>query len=87
MKTIAQELATKTERERALALFTPREREVWELISLGFSSKEVASKLGMSTKTAEHHRGKLLFKAGAKNVADLTRAAVRYGIITVEVVS
>ena len=66
-----------------LPKLTPREREVVQLIAEGKSSKEVASLLNLSTKTAETHRTNLMRKLGLHSVADLTLYAVRNGIVQV----
>ena len=70
--------------ERALdgASLSRREREVLQLVAEGLSSKEVAAELGVSTRTAETHRGSLMNKLGIHKVAGLVRFAVREGIVT-----
>ena len=50
---------------------TPREREVLELISQGFSTKEIGRELGISPKTVEFHRSNLLRKYGARTSSQL----------------
>ena len=60
---------------------TPREREVLALIASGKSSKQVAHQLGISFKTAACHRYRIQTKLEAGNTADLTRAALRMGLI------
>jgi len=60
---------------------TDRQREILQLIAEGASTKEIAAKLFISVKTVESHRAQLTKKLGAKNVAELTRLAVRYGLI------
>jgi len=50
---------------------TPREREVLELISQGFSTKEIGRELGISPKTVEFHRSNLLKKYGARTSSQL----------------
>jgi DNA-binding NarL/FixJ family response regulator len=59
---------------------TPREREVLQLIAEGKSTKEVAAALGVSTKTAETHRGRLMSKLGIHHTAGLVRYALRRGL-------
>ena len=56
---------------------TPREREVVQLLAEGKSSKEVAAVLGISVKTAETHRIKLMRKLDCHSVAEVVRYAVR----------
>ena len=60
---------------------TPREREVVQLIAEGKTTKEVASLLGVSVKTAESHRTNLMQKLGVHETAGLVRYAVRRGLI------
>lgn len=60
---------------------TPRELEVLGLIASGKSTKEVAHLLGITFKTAASHRSRIMAKVNANNTADLTRAAIRMGLI------
>jgi two-component system response regulator NreC len=60
---------------------TPREREVFHLIVEGLTTKEIARKIGTSTKTAENHRTRVLHKLEARNSAELIRYAVRHGLM------
>jgi DNA-binding NarL/FixJ family response regulator len=60
---------------------TPREREIVQLLSEGQSSKEVASVLGISVKTAETHRANIMRKLDLHTVSGLVRYAVRNQII------
>jgi DNA-binding NarL/FixJ family response regulator len=64
-------------------VLTNREREVIQLLAEGKTSKEVAVTLNLSTKTAETHRTNLMRKLDLHSVADLTRYAVRNGIVQV----
>jgi FixJ family two-component response regulator len=59
---------------------TPRERDVFEKLITGASNKEVGRKLGISPRTIEIHRARILKKLGVKSVADLVRTAMRLGI-------
>lgn len=52
---------------------TPREREVLERIALGASNKEAGRQLGISPRTIEVHRARIMEKLGARNTADLVR--------------
>ena len=60
---------------------TRREREVLQLLSEGHGNKEIGSELGISTKTAETHRARLMTKLGLHSLASLVRYAVRHRII------
>ena len=52
---------------------TPREREVLAQIAGGASNKEAGRQLGISPRTIEVHRARIMEKLGAKNAADLVR--------------
>ena len=58
-----------------------REREVLALVASGKSSREIASHLGIAFKTVVTHRHNLQKKLQLHKVADLTRAAIRMGLI------
>jgi len=60
---------------------TSREREVLQLVAEGKSTKEVAGLLGISFKTAESHRTRILKKLDLHETAGLVRYAVRRGLI------
>ncbi len=60
---------------------TSREREIVQLVSEGKSTKEVASLLGISVKTAETHRANIMRKLQVHSVTDLVRYAVRNEIV------
>ena len=55
------------------AQLTPREREVLQLITNGQSNKEAGRLLGISPRTIEVHRARVMEKLGARNTADLMR--------------
>lgn len=60
---------------------TAREREVLQLVAEGKSTKEIAGILGVSVKTADAHRTRLMQKLDIHDVAGLTRYAIRRGIV------
>ena len=60
---------------------TPREREVFHLIAEGLTTKEIAKRLGISTKTGENHRARVLAKLDVRNSAELVRYALRMGLL------
>jgi two-component system, NarL family, response regulator NreC len=58
-----------------------RERQVLQLVGEGKSSKEVAEQLGVSVKTVESHRARLMRKLDLHETAGLVRYAIRHGLI------
>lgn len=60
---------------------TAREREVLELIADSHSSRQIARQLGVSTRTVNSHRARLMGKLGVCKTASLVRFAVREGLI------
>jgi DNA-binding NarL/FixJ family response regulator len=63
------------------AELTPREQEVVKLIAEGHSSKEIAALLTISLKTVERHRSNILQALGLRDRTQLTRYAIRAGLI------
>ncbi len=59
-----------------LAQLTPREHEVMEMVTDGRSNKEIAQTLGVSAKTVEAHRARVMEKMEARSLADLVKMAV-----------
>ena len=77
-------LEKKTKKEEELAAktrLTPRQREIVQLLAEGKSSKEVATELGLSVKTAETHRANIMRRLDCHSVSELVRYAVRNNII------
>jgi DNA-binding NarL/FixJ family response regulator len=60
---------------------TPRERQVLQLVAEGKTTKDVAVLLGISVKTAESHRTRLMEKLGIHETAGLVRYAIRMGLV------
>lgn len=73
-------------RKKGLTLpaLTSREREVIQLLAEGKSTKEAASLLNLSTKTAETHRSNIMRKLNLHSVTELVLFAIRNGIIQIE---
>ena len=74
-----QATLSQTSRERVEGL-TPRERDVLELLVAGHPNKVIAFKLGISPRTVEVHRGRLMEKMQARGLSDLVRTALAAGI-------
>lgn len=67
------------QRERSLDLLrvlTPREREVMDLVVIGQHNRDIAPALGISVRTVEVHKARLMSKLGVDNVADLVRISM-----------
>jgi FixJ family two-component response regulator len=77
-----QSIAAKAKRARALArlaTLSPREREVMELVVAGKLNKVIADELGISIKTVEVHRSRVMQKLGAESIADLVQMTLGAG--------
>lgn len=70
-----------SEETTIFSILTPREREVLQLIAEGRSTAQIALDLGISTYTVDTHRQHLMDKLNIRGIADLTRYAIREGII------
>ena len=78
-RTVVQAYVTK--KGPARDALSPREREVLSLIAGGKTTKEIAVVLGISVKTADSHRTRLMEKLDIHEVAGLTRYAIREGLV------
>lgn len=61
---------------------TPRQAEILRLVASGRTTKEIARNLGISPKTVEFHRARLMERLGVHDVTALTRFAVQRGLIS-----
>lgn len=68
--------------QRARARISPREIEIIGLLAEGKSNKEVAAKLGITVRTVETHRSKIMLKLGLHSLAELIRYALSHEIIS-----
>jgi RNA polymerase sigma factor (sigma-70 family) len=59
-----------------LSVLTPREREIVDLLVDGKANKEIASDLGLSTRTVEGHRANIMDKLGASSFAEVVKVAL-----------
>ena len=60
---------------------SPRETEVLKLVAEGYTSKQIAQELFISEKTVERHRANIMDKLGMRDRVELTRYAIRRGLI------
>jgi RNA polymerase sigma factor (sigma-70 family) len=70
----------RSEVEQRLALLTPREREVLDLVVCGNPNKVIAAQLGISCRTVEIHRGRVMEKMQANSLSDLVRIGLTSGL-------
>jgi DNA-binding NarL/FixJ family response regulator len=68
----------------AFQILSAREREVLQLLAEGKSTREMADKLNLSTKTVETHRQHIMDKLNLRTVAELTRYAIREGLTSLD---
>ena len=76
-----REALAKETRGRREGRLTDRQKEVLRLLAEGRSNKEIAVSLGVSVKTVEFHRGQMMRALGVHTAAELTRFAVRLGLV------
>jgi FixJ family two-component response regulator len=63
------------ELQRRYELLTPRERQVFQLVTAGLLNKQAGAELGTSEKTIKVHRARVMFKMKAESLAELVRMA------------
>ena len=80
---VADYVQRSSENQGSSELLTSRQREIWQLIAEGCTTKEIAQKLAVSVKTVETHRTQLMKKLGVHDLASLVRLAIRNGLVTV----
>jgi DNA-binding NarL/FixJ family response regulator len=73
--------AYRSEIKPSSQVLTSREREVLQLVAEGKTTKEVATILGISVKTADSHRSRVMQKLGIHETAGLVRYAIRIGMV------
>ncbi|MGL4287475.1 MAG: response regulator transcription factor, partial [Phreatobacter sp.] len=69
----AAKAAEAAEARALLAKLTPREREVLDMVSRGFATKDIAETLALSPRTVDTHRAHLAEKLGTTSVAEMVR--------------
>ncbi len=83
----AKALADQHQRPRDVGLdpydtLTARERETFQLVVEGKTTKEIAQILDIGVKTAENHRARMMEKLGVRNTAEVVRYAARKGLLS-----
>ena len=79
---LVRDFVSRTDRDGAeFDVLTPRELEVVKLIAEGHTSRAIAAELVISAKTVERHRANILEKLGMRDRVELTRYAIRRGLI------
>jgi two-component system, NarL family, invasion response regulator UvrY len=63
-----------------VAILSPRELETLRYLAQGMTNREIAERLGISTKTIDTHRGHVLKKLNLRNNSDVTRFALEHGL-------
>ncbi len=81
VSTLVRDFLNRADRDGDYDPLTPRELEVLKLIAEGKSSREIAELLVVSLKTVERHRADILHRLGLRDRVDLTRYAIRRGLI------
>lgn len=79
LRTIPKPLPQDPEAQGRLDTLTPRETEVMQNVVAGHANKIIAHRLGISLKTVEMHRARVMKKTGAKTLAHLVRIALEAG--------
>ena len=74
-------LASENGEMAAFDPLTRREMEVLRLVAEGYSTKQLAARLGIAFKTAASHRTRIMAKLNAPNAAGLVRYAIRFGLV------
>jgi DNA-binding NarL/FixJ family response regulator len=64
-----------------VAAITPRQREILRLLAEGKSAKEIAARLGLSARTVEDHKYRLMESLGIENSAELIHFAIKHDIV------
>jgi RNA polymerase sigma factor (sigma-70 family) len=62
---------------------TARQREILQLVAEGYSAKEIAVQLNISTRTVEFHKYRIMEELNLKTSAELVQYAIKHGIVSV----
>jgi DNA-binding NarL/FixJ family response regulator len=81
ISTLVKDFVERGREDDQFDVLTPRELQVLKLIAEAYTSKEIAAELVISIKTVERHRQNILDKLGMNDRVELTRYAIRRGLI------
>jgi DNA-binding NarL/FixJ family response regulator len=81
---VEQFLANQQAEQPELAVLTPRQRQILQLIAEGYGTRDIAARLSLSIKTVETHRSQLMDRLRIYDVPGLVRLAIRQGLVTPE---
>jgi DNA-binding NarL/FixJ family response regulator len=81
VSTLVRDFVERGRTDEQFDVLTPRELQVLKLIAEAYTSKEIAKELVISVKTVERHRQNILDKLGMSDRVELTRYAIRRGLI------
>jgi DNA-binding NarL/FixJ family response regulator len=81
VSTLVRDFVRRDSDEAAFDPLTPREQEILKLIAEAYPSKTIAQMLTISVKTVERHRANILEKLGMRDRVELTRYAIRRGLV------
>lgn len=85
LSTVMDEFASNSpDQQSVFSALSTREREVMQLVAEGMKSEEIASHLCISVKTVSSHRRHIMKKLNLKSQADITRYAIKEGLISSE---
>jgi DNA-binding NarL/FixJ family response regulator len=78
---LAESITSALDLRRPLDALTPRQIEVLRLVSEGYRTRDIASRLKLSVKTVESHRGEVMKRLEIHDVVNLVRYALRVGLV------
>jgi DNA-binding NarL/FixJ family response regulator len=82
---LVAEYASRADRgEPEIALLTPRQRQILQLVTEGHGTRQIAERLSLSVKTVETHRAQIMQRLGIYDLPGLVRFAIRNGLLPPE---
>jgi DNA-binding NarL/FixJ family response regulator len=86
-KSIVERFVTRDDTDREETIIdrlTPRESQILQLVTEGYSNTKIGKMLNLSSKTVEKHRASLMAKLGVRDLAGLMRLAIKHRLIIIE---